>query len=121
MLELKRALDARGHCLLEVGKGLTGGRGATVTTGGRGTGCKFNSSLVNHLGMFKWAKAKYHHAAVHHHPSFVPTHYSRRATPCPDDADAYRHMQDHHTAVPHHPLPLFTRSLPTLFPDGTDA
>ena len=51
-------------------------------TGGRGTGCRFNSSLVNYLGMFKWAKDNDHHAAVHHFLPSLPTRSLRLSLPC---------------------------------------
>ena len=90
MLELKRALDARGHCLLEVPPVVPGH-----------ACCVCSLSLRKHAWMALRSGPTHAPSLPHTHSPPQGTRSCCRLAP----TDAHWHRQDHHPAVAHYVVP----------------
>ncbi len=87
MLELKRALDAKGHGLLEVSPR---------------PGLQYAKAIACSVEHFAGC-------GLHLHPQrFLTLHRSHPHALIELRADANRHREDHHASVPHNQLPIRT-------------
>jgi hypothetical protein len=104
MLELKRALDAHGHCLLEARRAAS--PNSSLRT------CMCLKSVTHRLYMRRKAAAAAAGllAAASARASFHLVIVSRwcAASCCCPSPDAHRHGQDHHSPVSDHQLPACT-------------
>lgn len=97
MLELKRSLDAGGHCLLEV-------RGEHARTAWQWATVAAGAARMELVNATKAAALPYSASSDQH--MFSACDSEPLVTSLP--ADAYWHRQDHHTAVTDHQLPTGT-------------